>query len=253
MGELRTPSFRLDGRRAIVAGGTGAIGYGCAVALAENGADVLVVSRRSEAIEETVAKLGSRGFRARGMVLDITDFSAITTVFETHGPFDIAVNSAGVANPKPALDTSDTEFDSLLKANTHGAFAFAREAARGMRVLGGGTIIQISSQMGLVGGTDRVPYCASKHALEGMSKAMAIEWGTFGIRVNTICPTFIRTALTAPTFENPERVAWIKSKIKLDRIGEVTDIMGAVQFLASDASAMITGTHIVVDGGWIAG
>ena len=126
--------------------------------------------------------------------------------------------------------------------------------ARGLVEAGrGGSIITISSQMGHVGGIDRTVYCATKHAVEGMTKAMAIEWGRKGIRVNTICPTFIRTPLTEATFDNPERVAWITEKIKLGRVGEVEDIMGAVTFLASDASALITGTSLLIDGGWTAG
>ncbi len=106
--------------------------------------------------------------------------------------------------------------------------------------------------MGHVGGLDRAVYCATKHAVEGFTKAMAIEWGPHGIRVNTLCPTFIRTPLTEGTFADPERVAWMTSKIKLGRVGEVEDIMGAVAFLASDASALVTGTALLVDGGWTA-
>ena len=116
----------------------------------------------------------------------------------------------------------------------------------------GGSIVTVSSQMGHVGGTDRAVYCASKHAVEGFTKAMAIEWGPHGIRVNTVCPTFIRTPLTEPTFNDPERVAWLMDKIKLGRVGEVADIMGAVVFLASDASALITGSALSIDGGWTA-
>jgi len=115
-----------------------------------------------------------------------------------------------------------------------------------------GSLINISSQMGHVGGIDRAVYSASKHAVEGFTKAMAIEWGPHQIRVNTICPTFVRTALTKSTFDNVERKRWIEEKIKLGRICEVEDIMGAVVFLASEASAMITGTALMVDGGWTA-
>ncbi len=115
-----------------------------------------------------------------------------------------------------------------------------------------GSLINISSQMGHVGGVDRAVYSASKHAVEGFTKAMAIEWGQYNIRVNTICPTFIRTPLTQSTFNNPKQRSWIEEKIKLGRVGEVEDIMGAVVFLASDASAMITGSALMVDGGWTA-
>ena len=116
-----------------------------------------------------------------------------------------------------------------------------------------GSLINVSSQMGHVGGTDRAVYAATKHAVEGFTKAMAIEWGPAGIRVNTLCPTFIRTPLAAQTFTNPERARWIAEKIKLGRVGEIEDIMGAVLYLASDASALVTGTALLVDGGWTAG
>ncbi|MDE0303890.1 MAG: SDR family oxidoreductase [Albidovulum sp.] len=249
----RSPSFRLDGRSALVVGGTGSIGFACAVALAENGASVVIASRRASAVESAAATLVGNGFTAIGVPFDASDEVAVRDAMHRHGPFAILVNSAGIARPKSAFDTSIDDFDDIMEANVRAAFIVAREAARGMQAEGGGSIIQISSQMGLVGGQDRSVYCASKHAVEGMTKAMAIEWGPHGVRVNTICPTFIRTELTAPTFENPKRVAWIESKIKLGRIGETEDIMGAVQFLASDASAMVTGTHIIVDGGWTAG
>ena len=139
-----------------------------------------------------------------------------------------------------------------MATNARGAYFLAREAARAMKERGG-TIIQISSQMGVVGGVERTVYCASKHAVEGMTKAMAIEWGKYGIRVNTICPTFIRTEFTVATLDDPEKSAWVRSKIKLGRLGEVEDIMGAAVFLASDASALVTGTRIMIDGGWTAG
>ena len=234
----RSPSFRLDGRRALVVGGTGGIGFACAAALAENGASVMIASRRPGAVESAAASLGENGYAAEGVAFDAASEEEVRDAVRQHGPFAIVVNSAGIARPKSAFDTGIGDFDDIMDANVRAAFIVAREAARGMRIAGGGSIIQISSQMGLVGGQDRSVYCASKHAVEGMTKAMAIEWGPHGVRVNTICPTFIRTELTAPTFDNPERVAWIKSKIKLGRIGVPEDIMGAVQFLASDASAM---------------
>ncbi|MEM6478507.1 MAG: SDR family oxidoreductase, partial [Pseudomonadota bacterium] len=166
-------------------------------------------------------------------------------------PFDILCNSAGLARHAATLDVTEADFDAVAGINFKAAFFLAQAAARGMPL--GGSIIQISSQMGHVGGVDRSVYAATKHALEGMTKAMAIDLGPRGIRVNTICPTFIRTPLTEQTFSNPERVRWIEDKIKLGRIGEVEDIMGAVVYLASEASALVTGTSILVDGGWTAG
>ena len=141
-----------------------------------------------------------------------------------------------------------------MDTNLRSAYFLSTYAATAMKTAGvKGSIIHISSQMGHVGGVDRTVYCTSKHALEGMVKSMAIEWGELGIRINTICPTFIRTALTAATLDDPVRAAWINDKIKLDRVGEVEDIMGAALYLASGASSMVTGTHLLVDGGWTAG
>ena len=141
-----------------------------------------------------------------------------------------------------------------MDINLRAAYFVAKAVAAGMVAAGrGGSIIHTSSQMGHVGGTDRTVYAASKHAIEGLTKSMAIELGPHNIRVNSIAPTFIRTELTKATFADPEKLAWIKSKIKLPRVGEVEDVMGAVQFLAGDASAMITGISLLIDGGWTAG
>ena len=247
-----TPSFSLDGKRALVTGASRGIGFACATAVAEAGASVVAVARDSGRLDPAAAALRNSGFRARAVPLDITDRKSVVELFEKEGPFDVVVNSAGMARHTPALEASEEDYDRVMELNTRAAFFVACEAAKGM-MENGGSIIQISSQMGFVGGNERAVYCASKHALEGMTKSMAIEWGAHGVRVNTICPTFIRTELTAATFADPEKEAWVRSKIKLGRIGEVEDVMGAVVFLASDASAMITGTHLLVDGGWTAG
>ncbi len=249
----RTPSFRLDGRNALVAGASSGIGFGCAAALAEAGAHVFCVARNKANLEEAVAAICAKGHSGEAIELDITDISAVANIFSMLKSLDIYVNSAGLARHSSSLDTTEQDFDSVMAVNWKAAHFSAREAARKMIEGGrGGSIITMSSQMGHVGGIDRAVYAASKHAIEGMTKAMAIEWGAHSIRVNTICPTFIRTPLSEPSFANPERLAWIKSKIKLPRVGEVEDVMGAVVFLASDASAMITGSAIMIDGGWTA-
>ena len=247
----RTPSFRLDGRRALVTGASRGIGLGCAVALAEAGAQVVMAARGAAALEAAVAEMEAEGLAAEGVVLDVADLARQEAVFEAHGPFDIVVNSAGLARHGPALDTSPDDFDAVAEVNLKGAYFLAINAAR--RMGPGGAIIQISSQMGHVGGIERAVYCATKHGVEGMTKAMAIELGPLGIRVNTVCPTFIRTPLTEPTFADPEKRAWIDANIRLDRVGRVEDVMGAVVWLASDAAALVTGTAIMVDGGWTAG
>ncbi|GAA5072001.1 SDR family oxidoreductase [Roseibacterium beibuensis] len=248
----RTPSFRLDGRRALVAGGSRGIGLGCAMALAEAGAHVIVAARGEAELDRAVAEMLAAGLSAEALVLDVTDRGAVVAAMDRIGPLDVLVNSAGMARHGPALETEEGDYDAVMAVNVKAAYHLAQEAARRMGEAGG-AIIQISSQMGHVGGIDRAVYCASKHAVEGMTKAMAIEWGARGIRVNTVCPTFIRTPLTEATFADPEKRAWIESKIKLGRVGRVEDIMGAVLFVASDAAAMVTGTSILVDGGWTAG
>lgn len=247
----KTPSFRLDGRRALVTGGSRGIGLGCAAALAEAGAEVVIAARGKAELGRAVAEMQDAGMTVEGHALDVADLGAVRRYFADHGPFGILVNSAGMARHSPALDTTAEDFDAVCSVNIRAAYFLAQEAARGMK--NGGSIIQISSQMGHVGGQDRAVYCATKHAVEGMTKAMAIDWAGRGIRVNTICPTFIRTPLTEQTFGDPEKVRWIEAKIKLGRVGEIEDIMGAVVYLASDASALVTGTSLLVDGGWTAG
>jgi NAD(P)-dependent dehydrogenase (short-subunit alcohol dehydrogenase family) len=249
----RTPSFRLDGRRALVAGASSGIGLGAAVALAEQGADVVLAARGVAALAATVAEMRAAGFRASALALDVTDIDATAAAVAEHGPFDVLVNSAGLARHSPATATTAADYDAVMGVNVRAAYFLAQAVARGLIAAGKpGSIITISSQMGHVGGIDRAVYAATKHAVEGMTKSMAIEWGPHGVRVNTLCPTFIRTPLAEQTLKNPERKAWILSKIKLGRVGEVEDIMGAVAFLASDAAALITGAALLVDGGWTA-
>jgi NAD(P)-dependent dehydrogenase (short-subunit alcohol dehydrogenase family) len=249
----RTPSFRLDGRRALVTGASSGIGLAAAAALAEAGATVTLVARQAQALEAAQAAITAAGGHAQALPLDITDLDATAAAVAAHGPFDVLVNSAGLARHTPALDTAPADYDAAMALNLRAAYFLTREVARGLIAAARhGSLINISSQMGHVGGPDRAVYCATKHALEGMTKAMAIEWGPHGIRVNTLCPTFIRTPLGEQTLKEPARRAWILSKIKLGRVGEVTDVMGPVVFLASDASALVTGTHLIVDGGWTA-
>ncbi|WP_298914950.1 SDR family oxidoreductase [uncultured Roseobacter sp.] len=248
----RTPKFDLTGQRALVTGASSGIGLGCAVAMAEAGAHVVCAARRLDVLQASVNAMAAQGWSVEALPLDQTDVAALPAVFEA--PFDIVVNSAGLARHSPAVETTPDDFDAVMNINLRGAYFLSAEAAKALMSAGKrGSIIHISSQMAHVGGVDRAVYCASKHALEGMVKSMAIEWGKSGIRINTICPTFIRTPLSAVTLDNPERLAWIMDKIKLPRVGEIEDIMGAALFLASDASAMVTGTSMMIDGGWTAG
>ena len=248
-----TPSFKLDGFRALVTGASSGIGLGCAVALAEAGADVVLASRNIKALNEAAEAIIMKGFSAETLQLDISDLVSIDTVLKDQKPFDVLVNSAGLGRHTPSLETSAKDFDEVMDVNLKGAYFLTQSIAKALiKAKKPGSLINISSQMGHVGGVDRAVYAASKHAVEGFTKAMAIEWGRHQIRVNTICPTFIRTPLTQSTFDNPERKKWIEEKIKLGRVGEVQDVMGAVVFLASEASSMITGSALMIDGGWTA-
>ena len=249
-----TPSFRLDGRRALVAGGTSGIGLGAAVALAEAKAQVSIIARSTERLKDVARAFKGKSWPLETISLDIADVDAVARLIDEQAPFDIVVNSAGLARHGPAMQTTQEDYDAVTNLNVRGAFFLIQAAAKRLIAAGKpGSMMTISSQMAKIGGIDRSVYCATKHAVEGFTKAMAIEFGPHRIRVNTICPTFIKTPLTEPTFANPERVKWIEEKIKLGRVGEVEDIMGAVQYLASDASALVTGSSLLVDGGWTAG
>jgi NAD(P)-dependent dehydrogenase (short-subunit alcohol dehydrogenase family) len=249
----KTPSFRLDGKRALVAGASSGIGLACAVALGEAGADVTLAARRVDALNALVGEMKAAGISASALPLDVSDIASTQTAVASNGPFDILVNSAGLARHSPATDTTEADFDAVADINVKGAYFLTQAVAKGLVAAGKpGSLINISSQMAHVGGLDRAVYCTTKHAVEGFTKSMAIEWGKAGIRINTICPTFILTDLTRATFEDPKKRAWIEDKIKLGRVGEVEDIMGGVVFLASQASAMVTGTSLLVDGGWTA-
>ncbi len=249
----RTPSFRLDGKRALVAGASSGIGAACAVALAEAGAAVTLAARGLGRLEALAAEMRAEGWLVEVSVLDVADVAATGAAVAAAGPFDVLVNSAGLARHAPSVDTTPEDFDAVSDLNVKGAYFLTRAVARGLIAAGRpGSLVNISSQMAHVGGIDRAVYCATKHAVEGFTKAMAIEWGPVGIRVNTICPTFIRTPLTEPTFADPERVRWIEEKIKLGRVGAVEDIMGGVVYLVSAASALVTGTSLRIDGGWTA-
>ncbi|MEX0276820.1 MAG: SDR family NAD(P)-dependent oxidoreductase [Ruegeria sp.] len=247
------PSFRLDGKRALVAGASSGIGLACATALASHGAEVTVAARSEDKLAEIVGAFAEKGWQARLLVLDVADVAATEAAVDASGPFDILINSAGLAKHTPALETTEADFDTVSNLNFRGAYFLTRAVARGLIAANKpGSLINVTSQMGQVGGIDRAVYCGTKHAVEGFTKAMAIEWGPHAIRVNTIAPTFIRTPLGEQTLAIPERRAWIEDKIKLGRVGELSDLTGAAVYLASDAANLVTGTSLLVDGGWTA-
>ncbi|WP_370227887.1 SDR family NAD(P)-dependent oxidoreductase [Cognatishimia sp.] len=249
----RTPSFNLKGKRALVTGASSGIGLACAAALAEYGAEVTLAARSADKLREIADQMSAQGWDVQTLQVDVSDVATTASAVKSAGPFDVLVNSAGLARHSAALETTEEDFDAVSDLNFKGAYFLTKAVAQGLVDAGrGGSLINISSQMAKVGGIDRAVYAATKHAVEGFTKSMAIEWGPKGIRINTICPTFIVTPLTKQTFDRPERRAWVEEKIKLGRIGEVEDIMGAVVFLASDASALITGSALLIDGGWTA-
>ena len=250
---LTTPSLRLDGLISLVTGAGRGLGEGCAIALAEAGAEVVCLSRTAGELERVVADIAARGGRARPLVCDICDTAAMQAAIGALPRLDILVNNAGTNVPEPFLEVCEEHLDRILAVNVRAAFLVAQAAARRMVDGGrGGSIVNMSSQMGHVGAPNRADYCLSKHAIEGLTKALAVELAPQQVRVNAIGPTFIETPLTKPFFENPDFHSYVHDRIPLGRLGRIEDIMGAVVFLASPAAALITGASLVIDGGWTA-
>ena len=249
----RTPSFRLDERRALVTGAGRGIGLAAAAALAQAGASVTLVARSIDEVEAGASSIRSDGGEAEAATLDVCDLRAVGHFFDQRPAFHVLVNNAGTNRPMPMQDVSEEDYDIVLDLNVKAAFFVAQACARQMSAAGiRGSLIHMGSQMGHVGGPNRSLYCASKWALEGMNKAFALDLAADGIRSNTIAPTFIETPLTRPFFQNPAFKEDVLGKIKLGRLGQVEDLMGAILFLASDASALMTGTSMIIDGGWTA-
>jgi NAD(P)-dependent dehydrogenase (short-subunit alcohol dehydrogenase family) len=249
----RTPSFRLDGKSALVTGGGRGIGLAAASALAAAGAHVTLAARTKSELEAATAALRARGEKAEALVLDVTDVAAAQKAVAAAAPFQILVNNASMNRPALLPDVKVEDFDAVFALNVRAAFFMAQAVAR--RLIAAklpGSIINISSQMGHVGAARRTVYCASKHAMEGFTKAMAIELAPHKIRVNSLGPTFIETPMTRPFFENKAFRDEVLSKIKLGRLGQLEELTGAIVFLASDASSLMTGSALVLDGGWTA-
>ena len=249
--------LRLDDRRALVTGAGSGIGAAAAGALASAGAEVVLLGRTRSGLEKVAAEIEARGGRAMPLVCDVTDTAAVREAVNRFDSLDILVNNAGGNFPEPFVDVSDSHLDQLLDLNVRAAFHVAQAVVRKMlehenRPLRGGTVINVTSQMGHVGAVNRTVYCMTKHALEGLTKAMAVELAPLNIRVNSIAPTFVETPLTQPYFSDGDFSEWVLQRIPLGRLGQPQDIGWAVVFLASSAASMITGTSLVVDGGWTA-
>jgi NAD(P)-dependent dehydrogenase (short-subunit alcohol dehydrogenase family) len=249
----KTPSFRIDGRRALVTGAGRGIGLAAASALADAGAHVTLCSRTTKEIEEAAEAIRARGQKAEALPLDVRDVDAVKATIDAQAPFDILINNAGTNRPAPFTDVKVEDFDFVFSLNVRAAYFVAQAVAKRLvEAKQPGSIINMSSQMGHVGGPTRTVYCATKHAMEGFTKAMAIDLAPHKIRVNSIAPTFIETPMTKPFFENKAFREDTLKRIKLGRLGQLEDLTGAIVFLASDAAALMTGTSLVVDGGWTA-
>jgi NAD(P)-dependent dehydrogenase (short-subunit alcohol dehydrogenase family) len=247
------PSFRLDGKRALVTGGGRGIGLTAASALAAAGAHVTIAARTQADVEQAAEAIRARGDKADALVLDVNDVVAVRSAIETAAPFHILVNNAGTNRPKMLPEVTVEDYDAIMNLNVRAAFFVAQTVA--LKLIAAkqpGSIINISSQMGHVGAARRTVYCASKHAMEGFTKAMAIELAPHNIRVNSLGPTFLETPMTRPFFENKAFRDEVLSKIKLGRLGQLDELTGAIVFLASDASSLMTGSALVLDGGWTA-
>jgi len=247
----------LDGRVALVTGAGRGLGAVASLALAQAGADVLLLSRTQSQLEEVQDKIVKSGGRARILVCDVTNSNQLRSAVDRLERLDILINNAGMNIPEPFVEVSESHLDEMLALNVRAAFLVAQIAVRKMleasdRAATGGVIINISSQMGHVGAERRTVYCMTKHAIEGLTKAMAVELAPDNIRVNAIAPTFLETPMTASFFADPKFRDWVMSRIPLGRIGRMEEIAGAIQFLASPAASLVTGTSLVIDGGWTA-
>jgi len=247
-------SFSLAGKTALVTGAGRGLGVALAAALAEAGAEVYLAARSLDETTAVAEALVSAGHRASAIRLDVTRLPDIRTALADGPAFDVLVNNAGTNRPKPLSAVTEEDYDAVFDLNVKGAVFVAQAVAKRMLAdRRGGSIVNISSQMGHVGAENRTIYCASKHALEGFTKALSLELGPQGVRVNTIAPTFIETPMTKPFLRDEAFRTSVLSNIRLGRLGTPVDLMGALVFLASDASAMVTGTSIRIDGGWTAG
>ncbi|MGL3104868.1 SDR family NAD(P)-dependent oxidoreductase [Bradyrhizobium sp. BR 1432] len=248
-----TPSLRLDNKRALVTGASRGIGLAAAAALAAAGAHVTLMARTASELEDAVNAIRRAGGSADALTVDVTDIDQFNSAIESQPICDVLVNNAGINRPKPMVELTEKDYDAVMGLNVKSTFfvaqAFVKRLISDNRA---GSIINVSSQMGHVGAANRTLYCASKWSIEGMTKAMAVEFGSRRIRVNTICPTFIETPMTRGFLSDVEFRRQVLDKIKLRRLGRLDDVMGGFVYLASDASSLMTGSSLMLDGGWTA-
>lgn len=251
-------AFDLTGSVAVITGAGSGLGRAIAKALAQHGADVAVTELpgKTALAEETVGELLALGRRAQAIPLDVTDLGSIDAlvpaVVGSLGRLDILVNNAGLNIQRQALEVTEEDWDRVLDVNLKGLFFCSQAAGRHMVEHGGGRIVNIASQMGLVGYWRRAAYCSSKAGVVNLTRVLAIEWAKHGINVNAIAPTFVLTPLTAPMFEDADFKADVIARIPLGRLADPDDVANAAVYLASPAAKMVTGQTLAVDGGWTA-
>jgi NAD(P)-dependent dehydrogenase (short-subunit alcohol dehydrogenase family) len=245
--------FRLDGKIALVTGAGRGLGRGIALALAGAGAEVLLNSRSPAELDAVAVEIAAAGGKATPLPFDVTNTAAMRAALADISRLDILVNNAGVNRPQPFVEVDEATLDRLINLNIRALFLTAQEAARRMVAQQSGVIINMSSQMGHVGSElNRTVYVMTKHAVEGLTKAMAAELAPRGVRVVSIAPTFIKTPLTEPFFRDPAFSKWVHDRIPLGRLGTIDEVANAVLFLASPAAGLVTGSSLLADGGWTA-
>ncbi|MGE5465623.1 MAG: SDR family NAD(P)-dependent oxidoreductase [Methanocella sp.] len=249
--------FRLDGRIALVTGAGRGMGRSIALAIAAAGAQTWLVSRTRPELEEVAAEIDRAGGTAHVAVCDVTNHNAIAETIGALPRLDVLINNAGMNIPEPFVDVTTAHLDTVMSLNVRSVFLVAQAATRKMleakdRKERGGAIVNITSQMGHVGAERRTVYCMTKHAVEGLTKALAVELAPHNIRVNSVAPTFIDTPMTAPMFKSPQFTDWVMERIPLGRLGTLDEVAAAVLFAASPAASLMTGASLVIDGGWTA-
>ena len=248
-------SFRLDGKVALITGAGSGIGAGIALAFSSAGADLILLARTQNNLDTVADIIRDRGGSVTTIVCDVTDNAAIRAAIRKIPVLDILVNNAGTNYPEPMLEVTDEHLDTMLNLNVRACFVTAQAAVEKMLANSGkdvGVIINVSSQMGHVGSPNRTVYCMTKHGIEGLTKAMAVEFADRGIRVNTLCPTFVDTPMIRKIVDTPEKEAFLVSKIPMGHMAKIEDVIGAALYLAGPSARMVTGTSLKVDGGWTA-
>jgi len=250
------PTFDLNGKIAVITGASLGIGQGLAKALAHAGAKVILTARSLEALESTASEIRAEGGLAEVRRLDVTDTAQIGSVMneisEAFGRIDILVNNAGLGANHAAVDVTEEDWDSMMDVNLKGLFFCCQAAGKIMLKQGYGRIVNMSSQASVVGIVDHAVYCASKGGVNQLTRVLALEWFSKGVNVNAVAPTFTYTPGTAERLDNPEYYQNVVSRIPANRVADLADVAGAVIYLASSAGNMVTGTTLLVDGGWTA-